>query len=156
MRVDVTMSEIVSVLQNRDERALLHCFEEVFLECRAISAQPQSDLSAGPALLTGLQSNFGEFQKLMSSRPYEFWVFLHEQVLRSGLSAVYQDVKVIDLIGPMLEIAQSGLRSRGYGEEVFLASLEQRIKNKQNPAEEALVIWHKGGLASLCQARDFC
>lgn len=155
MRKGVTASEITNALKNHNEEALFDCFEKVFLECRALSAQPQDDLSAGPALLVGLQSNFSEFQKLMSDRSYEFWVALHEKVLRSGLGSVHDNIAVIDSVQQMLEIARRGLKIRGQEEEKFLEPLNRRLEKKQNPADEALQIWQKGGLESLWQARDF-
>lgn len=155
IRPEISLAEIISAWRERDEARLLQCFERVFLECRNISAQPQNDLSAGPAFLLGLQECIDETETIAKSQPYAFWQGLYREVQLRGLSAEYQKLSVSDLAQELLRIARRGLEMRGCGEEQCLNPLEARIARKENPGQELLKIWRAGGLEAVWWARDF-
>jgi gamma-glutamylcysteine synthetase len=155
IREDVSLQEIISALQNRNESSLLDCFENVFLECRAISAQPQTDISAGPALLVGLQENIEEAKILASSRPYKEWQVLYGEVQRQGLGAYAAGIAITALAKGLIDISLRGLTQRGYQEEQFLNPLKTRLEKMENPSQELFRAWKRGGLAAIWQERDF-
>ncbi len=156
LRQDASLQEIISALQNRDEHLFFDCFEKVFLECRAISAQVQSDISSAPAFLLGIQENINDVALFTDKQPYSFWQALYSEVAYKGLDAVVQGLKVVDLAEKLDEISRIGLQKRGFGEEFFLKPIQHRIKKRQNPAQELLAIWQQGGLEAIWKARDYC
>ncbi len=155
IKEEVTIDKIINALSARDEERLFACFEQCFLECRAIAAQPQKDISAGPAFLLGLQENILAVETIVQRRPYKFWVDLYTVVQQKGLEAEQEDVHVAELAKNLLEIATEGLRKRGFGEERYLQPLWQRVERKRNPSQELVNIWQQGGLAAVWKARDF-
>jgi len=155
IKEQVLLESIVSAIQQRSEQSLLNCFESVFLEFRAISSQPQKDISAGPAFLLGLQEGIFEGEAIVQGKPYKFWLELYAAVQQKGLEAEHDDVRVADLAKGLVELAAQGLRSRGLGEERYLEPLRQRIERRKNPSQELLNIWQRGGLAALWKERDF-
>jgi gamma-glutamylcysteine synthetase len=155
IREDVTVQDIVDALERRDERQFLNCFSHWYLECRALSAQPQSDLSAGAAFLLGLQQKISELKAFLDEQPYAFWLALYDAVQQSGLVTSIEGVDVAELVDTCLHIAERGLKDRGRGEEAFLKPLKVRLEKRQNPAQELLEIWKHEGLAGVFAARDF-
>ncbi len=142
----IELPEILAAVLEGDDRRLLGFFERVFLECRALSAQPLQDISAGPALVFGVQKNLATAQQLTQKYPYEFWMKLYDATVVEGLGAMVDDVSALELCKALLAIA---------GDGQFLAPLSERISTGRNPAVEALQLWKSGGLAALFQARDF-
>jgi hypothetical protein len=49
-------------------------------------------------------------------------------------------------------LARLGLRRRKRGEEQFLAPLEQRLRRRKCPADEAMRLFTSGGVESLVAA----
>jgi gamma-glutamylcysteine synthetase len=146
IRENVKIADIINAIDNDDEEKLLSCFSKVFIEYRNIGAQPQSDISAGPAFLLGIQENLGEVKKILDRKPYDFWIQLYDQVLKSGIT---------DKCLKFLELAKQGLQTRGYGEEQYLQPLYTRLEQKNNPAQELIKIWEQGGLEAVWKERDF-
>ena len=68
-----------------------------FLEIRSISAQPLSDISAGPAFLLGIQNNFEEAKKILDEKTYDFWRLIYDAVQKTGLKTVFENASVTDL-----------------------------------------------------------
>lgn len=155
IKEEASLEEIIQSIISRDGKALLKCLEQVFLEVRSISAQPLDDVSAGPAFVLGIQENILEAEKLLNQKQYSFWCGFYGEVQKSGLDAVYEDVVVSDLAKEFLKIAKDGLVRRGFGEENYLSTLEERINKKQNPSQELLGVWGKDGLEGIFKSRDF-
>lgn len=154
-KAGVTIDDLLEVYKNRDEQAFLGCFASWHLECRFIGAQPQEDVSAGPALLVGLQENFEETKKLASQHSYEEWKKIYEMSTKDGMQTVFNDQAMIENVKQLVEISKQGLGARGHGEEKFFQPLYDRLEKQKNPAEEILEVWNSYGLERVWKELDF-
>lgn len=145
-----TLHDILHAYSDRDEPAFLDCFSKFCAEVRAISAQSEHELSAGPALLLGLQQKIDELEEILSGS-YE----AHQERLVLAAERGLSDGNLLQIIGRLYEAAEAGLRERGRGEEKYLEPLKKRMSSKKNPAQEELDLWRAGGLAAIYDARDF-
>ena len=155
LRDDVTLPEILSAYDARDENTFLACFNKTHIECRVMSGQPQTDISAGPAFLLGLQQKFDEVDAILSLKSYDFWKSFYKVALKDGLTAKHEGMYMKELLQTLLGLAREGLIARGLHEEKYLEPLIKRIETEENPAQEMLRIWEKGGLDAVFRARDY-
>ena len=63
---------------------------------------------------------------------------LRKLFVKRQLPNFVDEDKLYTLIKQILDLSKEGLIERGYGEEVFLESLYERVKNRTNPAKDML------------------
>lgn len=127
------------------EQHLSTAFPEVrlkkFLEMRGADSGPFKSICALPALWVGLLYDAGaqeEAMEMVSDWTEEERAYLREQVPKLGLATPFRDGTVRDLAAQTLAISKRGLRSRGFREESFLASLEEVVASGVTPADKLL------------------
>ncbi|KAK3266226.1 glutamate--cysteine ligase, partial [Cymbomonas tetramitiformis] len=127
------------------EQHLSTAFPEVrlkkFLEMRGADSGPFKSICALPALWVGLiydEAAQKEAMEMVSDWTEEERAYLRDQVPKLGLATPFRDGTVRDLAARTLAISKMGLRSRGFREESFLASLEEVVASGVTPADKLL------------------
>ena len=123
------------------------------VENRVNDQQPPDELVCVAALTLGLLSALDECWEVLGSHDWELLRQAREAACRGGLGARVDGLSLLDLAGEMVELAASGLRKRALGEEQFLAPLQQRLRERTCPADEARALFENGGVDSLVAAR---
>ena len=113
------------------------------IEFRSSCTQPIRDSMCVAAFHIGLLERIGELDGLLSS---DGVIYSHgysaaelQRIMSKRTLPDFVDrEKLSDILNRILELAESGLRQRGMGEEVFLSPLYARAKNLSNPALEMI------------------
>jgi hypothetical protein len=71
-----------------------------------------------------------------------------------GCAFSYPGINVNDMIKQIVQIADQGLRMRGFGEEIYLEPLYKRIATHLCPADEAQLQFLEGGAAQVVATHD--
>lgn len=151
MKPHCEVGDVISALTKKEDGRLLKCFDRVFLECRAIGAQPEADISAGPAFLLGVQTHFEQARQILNVFHYDDLLNLYSNALHAGLA----NQNLCETAHCLLECADAGLRQRGYGEEIFLQPLFHRVQKQANPASEIVQMWQQNRAEAVYKNRDF-
>lgn len=113
------------------------------IEYRSACTQPISDVLCVGAFQLGLKHNLDKLAVLLDEdeviyhqgyNPTE----LRKLLVRRELPGFVDEEKLYSLLRNVLDLSREGLVSRGYGEEVFLDSLYERVESHSNPARNML------------------
>lgn len=113
------------------------------IEFRSVCCQPISDVMTVAAFHVGLKENLD----ILSQKMEEDQVIYHHGYTASELRKMFVKRKLPDFVNEeevyqlayeVVQIAEQGLKARGFGEEVFLKPLYERIQTRENPAEKLL------------------
>ena len=113
------------------------------IEFRSVCCQPVKDAMTVAAFHAGLKRRLKDLTRLLErdraiyGHGYNAAELRHLFIKRGLPSFVDQDM-VYDLAKRVLDLADEGLRDRGYGEERFLTPLYERVKKRESPAEYML------------------
>jgi glutamate--cysteine ligase len=122
-----------------------------FLEMRGADGGPWRSICALPAFWVGLLYDGASLDAawdLVKDWTLEEHIHLRAEVPRQALQTPFRDRPFIDLAREVLEIAESGLKSRnivdfsGADETKFLVSLWETVDNGLCPAREKLEDFH--------------
>lgn len=123
------------------------------VENRVNDQQPPGDLICVAALTLGLVSALGEAQEELRSYDWQALRRARDAACQDALAGRVDNLRLEDLSRRMLGIARLGLTRRGLGEERFLVSLENRLRQHECPADEAIRLYKTDGIRSLLNAR---
>lgn len=123
------------------------------VENRAVDQQPPEDLPCAAALSLGLVSAAEEAWEELSAYRWDALRRAREAACRDGLAACTDGIRLGELAGRMVELAETGLRRRRRGEEGFLEPLARRLKEAWCPADEAAAVFAKAGIRGLVETR---
>ena len=113
------------------------------IEFRSCCAQPLRDTMTVGAFHLGLQQKLDELDELLENdnilyhhgyTPNE----LRHLFVRRKYPAYLELEKLAGLAEDILKLAREGLRDRGFGEEIYLDPLFERINRRRNPAIDML------------------
>lgn len=120
------------------------------LEIRPACQQPWGEHMAAAALSLGLVEAGVEVADYIRSRLGKtYWQDMrtyHRQAIGRGLAAPQP---APGFLAALVEMAGTGLRRRGRGEELLLAPIQQRLERADNPAQRARRIFVTDGLHGL-------
>jgi gamma-glutamylcysteine synthetase len=123
------------------------------IEVRPACQQPWPETMAASALILGLAEAYAPIQGYIEEALGEdYWERMrtyHQQAIRHGLSAPQPAPNFLEHI---VTLAHAGLRSRGFGEETLLSSIQTRLDRHQNPAQRSRAIFLSDGLPALIDA----
>lgn len=118
------------------------------VEFRSSCAQPIADTFTVAAFHLGLMVELTGLTELVATHQfYEDYGRDYKQLRRRFSAQQLSDEEVDDiaiLVKDLLDLATVGLKKRGFGEEVYLSALYQRIALKQNPALIGLKLYEAG------------
>lgn len=115
------------------------------LENRINDQQPPGEMMTVPALTLGVMENLQDAVSLIGAYPWDVWQALRIEACRSDLEAQANGIKVSDLSKCLLKIAETGLKKRGLGEEIFLEPLKERLRKNISPADLAADVFNDQG-----------
>lgn len=113
------------------------------IEFRSVCCQPMRDNMVVAAFHVGLKERVHELNKLLS----EDTVIYHHGYSATELRKLFNKVELpffverdglYALAENVVRLAEEGLVARGYGEEVLLRPLYERIQNRTNPSQYLL------------------
>jgi gamma-glutamylcysteine synthetase len=123
------------------------------IENRANDQQPPDELTAVAALTAGLTAALPEGLEEVRGCDWDVLRRSRAAACRDGLRARVDGLEVSDLARRMLDVAELGLRRRGFGEQGFLACLRRRLSSGRCPAEAARDTFMAGGMGALVSSR---
>jgi gamma-glutamylcysteine synthetase len=123
------------------------------LEVRPACQQPWGEHMAAAALILGLAEAshviFGYIQDTLGDDYWNELRVYHQQAIRHGLAAPQP---APEFLPEIVQRAQAGLVTRGFGEEALLTPIWSRLSRRQNPAQRARAVFQADGLAAMIEA----
>ena len=113
------------------------------VEFRSVCTQPISESMSVAAFHLGLKDKLDELDEIVTednilyNKGYTAGE-LRKLLIQSELPSFVDKNEVCKLSKSIVDLASSGLKERGLGEEVFLNPLYERIKKQTNPAREMI------------------
>ena len=113
------------------------------VEFRSVCTQPISESMSVAAFHLGLKDKLDELDEIITednilyNKGYTAGE-LRKLLIQSELPSFINKNEVCKLSRSIVDLASSGLKERGLGEEVFLNPLYERIKKQTNPAREMI------------------
>ncbi|OWT32768.1 hypothetical protein BGI41_05965, partial [Methanobrevibacter sp. 87.7] len=112
------------------------------IEYRSVCTQPISASMSSPAFHVGLKHKLNEINKLISnSNLYNLGYSpteLRKLFTKRDLPKFVSEDELYDLCKQIVDLAYTGLKERGYGEEIFLEPIYKNIDNRTNPGKRLL------------------
>ena len=114
------------------------------IEFRSVCCQPIADVMTVAAFHLGLKKKLPELDKLLQEDHVLYHhgysaTELRRLFVKQELPAFVDKEQLYCLAGQIVDLAQSGLKERGFDEERYLAPLYERIRQQQNPAQKMAV-----------------
>jgi len=113
------------------------------VEFRSACCQPISDVMTVSAFHLGLLNKTEELQNLIKSDTSLYHkgynaVELRRQLVKKEIPAYTDENDLYSLAKGVLDICRQGLSERGFGEEIYISPLYERIEKRTNPARSML------------------
>lgn len=131
------------------------------VEARTPCTQPWGDEEAVIALYLGLAENSVDVEHfLLEAGTVAEWKVAHDVCAAHGLRAqtVLSGARgrsIVDLCHKLVDLAETGLKLRGQGEEQELDVLCTRLDSGITPADELITLFEQGGLEAVFEARRY-
>ena len=117
--------------------------QKIVIENRAdANGFPNHEL-ASVAFVVGMLENLDQIEKFALAKDYQFWkkVFQVAQIAPL-LEAVVEKQSIKELVSELMNLAQNGLKMRGFGEEKYLEPVWEIIENSRSRAEDVLKLFN--------------
>jgi gamma-glutamylcysteine synthetase len=124
------------------------------IEDRVSCQQPPDTHFCSQAVTLGLVENYQELVKIADSLSYDQWRDIRLRACTNGLNFSYPNVDVRELIVQLLQTAYVGLVKRGFGEEVYLEPLYERVETGQNSADSICKSFLNEGVSAIVRNSD--
>lgn len=113
------------------------------IEFRSVCCQPIKDVMTVSAFHLGLKRRVKELDKLLQEDQVIYHngfsaTELRKMFVKRELPAFVDKEALYELAEQIVNLAKDGLLERGYGEEVYLEPLYERIRKQSNPAQKML------------------
>lgn len=126
------------------------------LELRPACEQPPQEQMAAAALYLGIVEATPTLQSYVDDLfGAQAWTILrsyHGEAARHGLSA---PEPAPNFLSTVINIVENVLKTRGYGEEILVQPLWQRLERRQNPAQQTRVLFAQRGMDALLEHYAF-
>lgn len=119
------------------------------VEFRSVCTQPIRDSMSVAAFHLGLKEKLDELEELINNdnviyhRGYTASE-LRKLLIQDELPAFVDRNDLCKLTHRVVDLADSGLKERGIGEEIFLNPLYERINHHSNPGKDIITSMHNG------------
>jgi gamma-glutamylcysteine synthetase len=122
------------------------------IEVRPACQQPPDESLAAAAFSLGLVEAMPRVEAFVRDRigldPWPAMAAYRRAVLLQGVRAHEPAPR---LLAGLIDLAERALRGRGRGEELFLRSIRRRLETRTLPADRAVKLLQKGGVAGLIE-----
>lgn len=114
------------------------------IEYRSVCCQPVADVMTVSAFHLGLKKQLEELDWLMQKDHVLYHhgysaTELRKLFVKQELPAFVERDALYNLAKQVVDLAKNGLQKRGFGEEIYLEPLYERIKQQLNPAQKMLL-----------------
>lgn len=114
------------------------------IEFRSVCCQPITDVMTVSAFHLGLKKKLRELDNLLKEDHVLYHhgfsaTELRKLFVKQELPAFVEKKSVYDLARQIVDLAKKGLKERGYGEEIYLNPLYERIRQQVNPAQKMIL-----------------
>lgn len=123
------------------------------VENRTCDQQPPGELLTVAALTLGLAEAVDEAWEEVRAHDWALLRQSRDAACRQALAASADGLALRDWAGRLLELAETGLRRRGKGEEAWLEAPRRRLAQGCAPADDALKTFRQGGVDALLASR---
>lgn len=119
------------------------------IEFRSVCCQPIRDCMTVAAFHLGLKNQIHKLDQLLNRdhviyhRGYTAGE-LRKMFVQEKLPYFVNEESLYQLVREVLDLAKKGLENRGFGEEIMLDPLYQRMENRTNPAKKILHMKKQG------------
>jgi gamma-glutamylcysteine synthetase len=124
--------------------------EQSTIEIRPACQQPPDEMMAASALSLGFVEAWPHIEtyalRTLGSDPWPAMLRYRERVLTGGMRA---EEPAKGFLRGIVEIAETGLRGRGRGEEEYLKPVWRRLEKRQAPADRARARFLNHGMGAL-------
>ena len=119
------------------------------VEFRSVCTQPIRDSMSVAAFHLGLKEKLDELEELINDDNVIYHKGytaseLRKLLIQDELPAFIDKNDLCKLTKDVVDLADSGLKERGIGEEIFLNPLYERIKQHSNPGKDIITSMHNG------------
>lgn len=123
------------------------------IEVRMPCQQPPNEALVTAAISLGLLENLEKATEFIQCLKASEWHQLRRDAIAVGLQTTLHGNthNFHQLLHEILNIAEEGLKKRGWEEEVFLKPLFDRLETQQNPADKALAIFTEKGVEGIVE-----
>lgn len=113
------------------------------IEYRSVCCQPISDSMTVSAFHLGLKNRMFELNRLLTNDNVIYGhgynaAELRKLFIQKEIPHFVNEDELYALVTAVLDLSREGLTERGLGEEIYLAPLYERAKNRTNPAKAML------------------
>lgn len=114
------------------------------IEFRSVCCQPIADVMTVSAFHLGLKMRLKELDQLLQEDHVLYHhgfsaTELRKMFVKQELPSFVEREELYRLAKQIVDLAKKGLQERGYGEEIYLEPLYERIKQQLNPAQKMLL-----------------
>lgn len=124
------------------------------VEDRVSCQQPPHAHFCASALTLGLVENSAGLIEIANALSLDQWRDIRLLTCTHGMAFSYPGVNVKDLIKQMVQVADRGLKMRGFGEEVYLEPLYRRMDIGRCPADDMISCFLEGGVEKIIGSSD--
>lgn len=119
------------------------------IEYRSVCCQPISDCMTVAAFHLGLSERVYRLNEIFEQDHVIYHhgynaAELRKMLVRDVLPSFINEDDIYELARRVVELAAEGLRERGFGEEIYLNPLYERIEKRTNPAKRMLELKNQG------------
>lgn len=119
------------------------------VEFRSVCTQPIKDSLSVAAFHVGLKEKLDELEELISHDKVIYHKGytageLRKLLIQDELPAFIDKNDLCKLSMDIVDLANIGLEERGFGEEIFLNPLYERIKQHSNPGKDIITLMNNG------------
>ncbi|WP_405294119.1 hypothetical protein [Methanobrevibacter sp.] len=119
------------------------------VEFRSICTQPIRDSMCVAAFHLGLKDNLDELERIVDNDEVIYHNGytageLRKLLIQDELPSFVDTKDICKLSKDIVDLSAEGLENRGFGEEIFLNALYERIKKRTNPGKEIISAMHGG------------
>lgn len=119
------------------------------IEDRCSCQQPPHEHLVSSALTLGLVENLSGVATIADTLTLNKWRDIRIEACKNGIEMTYQNIDMLPLLQQLLDVAHTGLKSRGLGEERYLSPLYNRLESRSCPAKQIREMFIDGGVESI-------
>lgn len=116
------------------------------VEDRCAANQPPDAHLSGSALTLGLVENRDRLVSFADQFSHDQANAIRLAAAKYGMAFTHPDLDVQSKVRELLDIAHEGLLKRGFGEEIYLKPLQDRVAEHRCPADDAVDLYTEGGV----------
>lgn len=128
-------------------------FEEHAVNCyvenRTCGVAPEGEEGVAAALTLGVVEQLDDAETLLRELKWNEWRRLWISASERGMGL--NDAKALDMMRELVDLARTGLRARGLGEEQFLEPVLARLERRETPADDMIRVFRVGGIRRLIE-----